>query len=80
MREISAFCKAFNIFFPKQELIACTKLCVQHYVRVTGKNVSFNHCLRQEGLLFFLGKVILQEKLALLSLLREANKIPADTK
>ena len=58
--------------------MARTKLRVQHYV--TGRNVSFNQFLRQEGLLFnFLGKVILPEKLALLSLLEETNKIPADT-
>lgn len=46
-------------FFPKQELMASTKLRVQRYV--TGKpDVSFNQCLRQEGPLFFLGEVISQ--------------------
>ena len=58
--------------------MARTKLRVERYM--TGKNVSFNQYLRrQERLLFFLGKVILQETLTLLSLLRETNKIPADT-
>lgn len=58
--------------------MARTKLRVKRYM--TGKNVSFNQYLRrQERLLFFLGKVILQETLTLLSLLRQTNKIPADT-
>ena len=58
--------------------MARTKLRVKRYM--TGKNVSFNQYLRrQERLFFFLGKVILQETLTLLSLLRETNKIPADT-
>ena len=39
--------------------MARTKLCVQHYV--TGRNVSFNQFLRQEGLLFFSGKLFYQK-------------------
>ena len=57
--------------------MARTKVHLKRYMK--GKNFSFHQYLRQERLLFFLGKIILQEKLTLLSLLRETKKIPADT-
>ena len=46
-----------SFFFGKQELIMCTKLCIQHFA--TGRNFSLSKYHEQQLFFLILGKIIL---------------------